>query len=1683
MLGGLMRRRNFRIYVFFVTIFSIFSLGLLSKSVYAEGWIGTGNLGGGGGSSTGGGTSTNIQSWCSSLSASARASQVNCLGMSWVYYSYVGNANTNGKEVYFTPMPNSSAKISSECAKSGSGFWHYGRNTTSQTFSSYGYFGDYNYTTFCEGGAYCTKSYNNSQYGTSGSSWGHLETYSVGKAESTYGNQAFATPSGTLYNSSMPGTLNHSLYLNGVEMYRATEVAGSHAEVLSDYKAAYHALNNKDYTGTSLPNDLWGFCYSESMDDTPGMVKAAFQVSSKSATATKTSGGNGATATFSVTGEFTIKRKSNGAYSHSGGAITVYSFNGETNSSKMTSTNKLKKEKTQDVTSTKTVSVAVGASQDVCFDLKMYQQSWYASSQVTTPSEYKKIKTWTVCTTVSNPKPANKTATFTGDISITGGNGLTCSQKSDGNYTCEGNGEKESGFSLVRTFTVSRSDTDTSLNGVAGTTMLIGSDTVPISKVTYSTAASGGYCPVASFKKSGTGRCIIDTGNSVSVKGSSGVKKSDDVELSSGEAGSLKIKYGSTGTFCFSLIYSGSSIYEYPFGIANRVGGTWGNGLGTGVDVQRCVTVSNPKKVTTTFSGSVAGVLDSRLYHVPNSNTYLGDGHNTSYTVDRGYSVKRTDNNSEISTSSSKTIPCRYSPNTCTGVVDTDNLAPGATWTRTYSDNNTVAVAIGTTGVQLCLSLKYDTYVIYRGGVERSRDNMSGSTSKCYTFKNPSPYIGTYSATTSGYLLAHDKLTLSNSNKTGKIENQARDSDNERVFSYPSDSVYKGHFTHVLSRTNTSDAAADSYFSNTTYSTYQVQQQVDGGAWTNVGSASGTKTFESRTDSFTVYDSDVNLATMNASNAGKYLTVCQRLYFAATSETPRNGNASNTSYTYSTSSPTCLILKNPDYRETETPNWDNDDTSNTTNETMKAVRAHVTRVIPFAPTVHFMDGAVKTSSGTYQVHKYTLSALYDHLLKRQDYVNLTDKNKLISFDESLNGTNYDNAAATETMTGGKFVYSTKNGSMYENDAFEVTSGYLSQQKFYELGTSSFVTGTLYPISDTNTNTRYNLTFGANSVTSPDPSKWDTSTHTNNNGRTLSSLGSSIPAGVTATLMRNTNVDKYQWRVRYVDVLRREVYYSNMETKAINEAVSGGWMYDRTKLVSTSPELVTGEHSSEDSSVRIERKRNYEISSTSINAPGRVVVSAAQTISPTFHIDILKDTGYTDKDVDGNAIRREYITDMNSEVKVIKFVVGNGVTSGSTTDSYLNDKVDSGDANAVCGSLTGSGFASSCDWYDLSTSFSSESSNSARLKGTGVYRDDDNNGYTIDLTLNPITVPTSTLGDKFCIALVISNRSSTSSQYYKSTSYCVGIGKRPNVQVYGGSVGSSGNISTAVTAMEAGRFGSWTDLAVIADGIINNMSSGNGIVAKKTSSDSIPCGVSSLTIANKDCSTNGLGNSDISLDDSTIDNLIARYENSSRIISYSTENSIEINADTFSSFGMGDIKNVGYNVATSDVTALPFFIHSSGTVTIADDIVNYFYGQGVVITGNAIPQVIIVADQGINIAENVSRVDAWLLTRGTIDTCTKDRSSVEYNIGGSDNNSNLNSDQCGGATLRINGAMIAKVFNLKRTYGADYAFGNENMAAGAELIDLNPSMYLFGTSEANQSAQPKTTYLKKLAPRY
>lgn len=361
---------------------------------------------------------------------------------------------------------------------------------------------------------------------------------------------------------------------------------------------------------------------------------------------------------------------------------------------------------------------------------------------------------------------------------------------------------------------------------------------------------------------------------------------------------------------------------------------------------------------------------------------------------------------------------------------------------------------------------------------------------------------------------------------------------------------------------------------------------------------------------------------------------------------------------------------------------------------------------------------------------------------------------------------------------------------------------------------------------------------------------------------------------------------------------------------------------------------------------------------------------------------------------------------------------------------------------------------------------------------------------------PLTVP-DYVGDKYCNSAGIQwgywygrfggTGGSPEGWHQYGSSYwtnydaaCRTIVKKPSVSLWNGGIFTEGDITTSVAprflnpqfAQSTGdggsrnNFGSWTEYLGVIHENVSGFATGASLAYSGNSQ--VPfeiLNVSPLTISNRGTA----GQSQIS--------------------------STTTLRDRFNYYLLSDemSESIGSSLGATTITNETKIYKASGTLNITGDII---------VQGNSksiyqLPQVVIYAPDGIKIASNVKRIDAWLITNGTINTCsTFDTGTVQAYVQDLNNNSTDCAQQ-----LTINGPIIAKSLELNRTAGADPRnYKTNNPAGGAlsrddsgiqylqsvtgEVFNLSADTYLWAYAQAGRYQSSYTeAYSRELPPRY
>ncbi len=382
--------------------------------------------------------------------------------------------------------------------------------------------------------------------------------------------------------------------------------------------------------------------------------------------------------------------------------------------------------------------------------------------------------------------------------------------------------------------------------------------------------------------------------------------------------------------------------------------------------------------------------------------------------------------------------------------------------------------------------------------------------------------------------------------------------------------------------------------------------------------------------------------------------------------------------------------------------------------------------------------------------------------------------------------------------------------------------------------------------------------------------------------------------------------------------------------------------------------------------------------------------------------------------------------------------------------------------------------SACSWYK-------SHDYCAILNGRNGSFGENGNSHSYNESAS-IVVP-DTVGYKYCNSFGYRYEywwySSSGGGWHKDKSYwrvhdsaCRTIAKKPSVAIWNGGVMTAGGVTTssasrfdnAVMGKESSDggtktlFGSWTEYLGVIGRNVNSFASGSSfaIGSKNLSapkSNPLSINNSPLTIANK----NRLGSSGV-LNNSTYFTRLTTF--------------LESRADRPG----GNTLSAMDNVPDTRILRYDGNLKIIGNITTNPGNYNSIYN---------IPQVVIFVHGNLEIASNVTRIDAWLIVDGKINTCGE----FEPGVTEADAIARLR-DTCN-SQLVFNGPVLAKSMDLRRSFGSDPlvtrhgTFGSaSNKHAAGEVFNLRADTYLWAYAQAGRYDSSYTeSYSRELAPRY
>jgi hypothetical protein len=309
------------------------------------------------------------------------------------------------------------------------------------------------------------------------------------------------------------------------------------------------------------------------------------------------------------------------------------------------------------------------------------------------------------------------------------------------------------------------------------------------------------------------------------------------------------------------------------------------------------------------------------------------------------------------------------------------------------------------------------------------------------------------------------------------------------------------------------------------------------------------------------------------------------------------------------------------------------------------------------------------------------------------------------------------------------------------------------------------------------------------------------------------------------------------------------------------------------------------------------------------------------------------------------------------------------------------------------------------------------------------------------------------GTRYCVALSISpykmsdtqskaDQEANNNQWRHSAPICIKVVKKPKVQFWGNGVFSRAGIRTSLSPTKEGVLGSWVEYEAITGGNIRNFRTESSQSTRR------------LAIENY-TSTGNFGQGAPSID-SVISSISSRFprenlDNTTTRVTVHNNNNTTIN---------------GHGLLAADRRTEVIY---GNNLHISDNIVN---GDRTVNNDSDFRQIIIIADGNITIDSKVTRIDAWLIAKGTINTCAVD---------GVQNIQKVTTQNCN-ERLQIRGGTLSNTLKLWRTHGSDGKTAS-SLSEPAEIIKQSADTYLWGQAQSGGQGKIVTTYTKELPVRY
>lgn len=465
------------------------------------------------------------------------------------------------------------------------------------------------------------------------------------------------------------------------------------------------------------------------------------------------------------------------------------------------------------------------------------------------------------------------------------------------------------------------------------------------------------------------------------------------------------------------------------------------------------------------------------------------------------------------------------------------------------------------------------------------------------------------------------------------------------------------------------------------------------------------------------------------------------------------------------------------------------------------------------------------------------------------------------------------------------------------------------------------------------------------------------------------------------------------------------------------------------------------------------------------------------------------------------INNAQTADRQSPYAVYEFTIARGQVKPTPADVDATFNITKDVRSQTVQYVEASVQGSACDWVKANAQGFRVMSPGCKLlsNGTRLFNRDDN--LIADL---PILADDYKIGDMICriVAIGYFRYDTTNANLRRiSKPVCVTVAKAPYVQVWGNDIRvgdaiygigkangprDNASIYTQFRKVGADTYGSWAEYGIFApsSGVIRSVSGGAIAMAP----------AKPLSFANTTTPDSGhWGPAKVIT--SIIDKLPAMPQGKEVVDTLDISedlNSGLTDGQWYKVTGKGssitikDLTGAGYNASKGTVVIDMTAGDGAKTIVIDQDIkLNRPNDVAYSRLGGA-SQIIIVVKGNIIINSNVSRIDAWLVALpstdssddGIISTCDEIAKPPKKYYNGL-----IVSGPCNQKQLVINGAVMAKQIQLRRTFGAEQsAYGQP-----AEIINLRADAYMWGYGLAGGSdgtGYPiRTIKTRELPPRF